>query len=128
MPDEWGVGARKRLRDGAQVEGSTDSGLYQSYRVGHFNYSIPVIEGGRYTVKLYFSEPFFTQAIGIGSRVFNVYCDGTTLLKDFDILKEAEGARRALVREFHGIWASPQGKIDINFVPIVNNAIEVVEE
>jgi hypothetical protein len=132
MPDEWGIGARKRLRDGAQVEGSADPGLYQSYRVGHFNYSIPVIEGGSYTVKLYFSEPFFTQTMGMGSRVFNVYCDGTTLLKDFDILKEAEGAGRALVRVFHGIPASPQGKIDLNFVPIVNyaliNAIEVIED
>jgi hypothetical protein len=135
MPDEYGVGARRRFIADAQVEGAPDSGLYQSYRVGHFNYSIPVIEGSRYTVKLYFSEPFFTQAGpegGIGSRVFDVYCDGTTLLKGFDIAKEARGGNRALVRVFHGIPASPQGKIDLNFVPVANyaliNAIEIVEE
>jgi hypothetical protein len=135
MPDEYGVGARRRHIPGAQVEGSSDSGLYQSYRVGHFNYSIPVIEGMRYTVTLYFSEPFFTQArpeSGVGSRVFDVYCDGTTLLKGFDIVKEARGGNRALIRVFHGIPASPQGKIDLDFVPVVNyaliNAIEVVEE
>ena len=135
MPDEYGIGARRRHIPGAQVEGSSDSGLYQSYRVGHFNYSIPVIEGMRYTVKLYFSEPFFTQArpeSGIGSRVFDVYCDGITLLKGFDIVKEARGGNRALVRIFHGIPASPQGKIDLNFVPVANyaliNAIEIVAE
>lgn len=135
MPDECDLGARRRLAAGAQVEGSADSGLFQSYRVGHFNYSIPVIEGRRYTVKLYFSEPFFTQArpeSGIGSRVFDVYCDGTTLLKGFDIVKEAGGGNRSLVRAFHGIPASPQGKIDLNFVPVVNyaliNAVEVIEE
>jgi hypothetical protein len=135
MPDECDVGARRRLAAGTQVEGSADSGLYQSYRVGHFNYSIPVIESKRYTVKLYFSEPFFTQArpeSGIGSRIFDVYCDGTTLLKGFDIVKEAGGGNRALVRAFHGIPASPQGKIDLNFVPVANyaliNAVEVIEE
>jgi hypothetical protein len=135
MPDEYGIGTRRRPITSAQVEGSADPGLYQSYRVGHFNYSIPVVEGTRYTVKLYFSEPFFTQArteSGIGSRVFDVYSDGTTLLKGFDITKEAGGGNRALVRVFHGIPASPQGKIDLNFVPVVNyaliNAIEIVEE
>ncbi len=135
MPDECGVGARRRLAADARVTGSADPGLYQSYRVGHFNYSIPVIEGRRYAVKLYFSEPFFTQdrpESGIGSRVFDVYCDGTTLLKSFDIVKEARGGNCALVRVFHGIPASPQGKIDLDFVPVVNyaliNAIEVVEE
>jgi hypothetical protein len=135
MPDECGIGARRRPAASAQVEGSADPGLFQSYRVGHFNYSIPVIEGRRYTVKLYFSEPFFTQArpeSGIGSRVFDVYCDGSTLLKGFDIVKEARGGNRALVRVFHGIPASPQGKIDLNFVPVVNyaliNAVEIVEE
>jgi orotate phosphoribosyltransferase len=69
----------------------------------------------------------------VGSRIFDVYSDGTTLLKGFDILKEAGGiANRAVIRVFRHVPASPQGKIDLTFVPVVNyaliNAIEVVEE
>ena len=115
------------------VSGTADPGLYQTDRIGHFSYSIPVVEGGRYTLRLHFAEAWFTQSDrAIGSRVFDVYCNGATLLKDFDILQEAGGSKRAIVREFRGIPASPQGKLDLTFVPVVNyalvNAIEVVEE
>jgi hypothetical protein len=132
MPDESSAGGR-RSTTAAQIEGTADPGLYQTDRIGHFSYSIPVVEGGRYTLRLHFAEPWFTQSDrGAGSRVFDVYCNGTTLLKDFDILKEAGGGKRAIIRVFHGIPASPQGKLDLTFVPVANyalvNAIEVVEE
>ncbi len=134
MPDESSAGGR-RSTSAAQIEGTSDPGLYQTDRVGHFTYSIPVVEGSRYTVRLYFAEPWFTQSDpggGIGSRVFDVYCNGTTLLKNFDIFKEAGGGKRGIVRVFHGVPASPQGKLDLTFVPVVNyalvNAIEVFEE
>ena len=85
---------------------------------------------------LHFSENWFTppnSKVGVGSRVFDVYSNGTTLLKGFDILKEADGiANRAVVRILRHVPASPLGKIDLTFVPIVNyaliNAIEVIEE
>jgi hypothetical protein len=110
--------------------------LYQQRRVGHFSYSIPVAEGGVYTVILHFSENWFTPPNsmgGVGSRVFDVYCSGTTLLKGFDILKEAGGiGNRAVIRTFQHIPASPLGKIDLEFAPLSNysliNAIEVIEE
>jgi hypothetical protein len=132
MPDESSVGGR-RSTSSVQIEGTADPGLYQTDRIGHFSYSIPVVEGSRYTLRLHFVEPWFTQSDrGIGSRVFDVYCNGATLLKDFDILKEAGGGKRAVIRVFHGIPASPQGKLDLTFVPVVNyalvNAIEVIEE
>jgi hypothetical protein len=134
MPDESSAGGRRSTTT-AQIEGTADPALYQTDRVGHFTYSIPVAEGSRYTVRLHFAESWFSQADpsgGIGSRVFDVYCNGTTLLKNFDILKEAGGGRRAIFREFRGIPASPQGKIDLTFTPVANyalvNAIEVIEE
>jgi hypothetical protein len=132
MPDESSAGGRRSTTT-AQIEATADPGLYQTDRIGHFSYSIPVVEGGRYTLRLHFAEPWFNPSDrGIGSRIFDVYCNGTTLLKDFDILKEAGGGKRAIVRVFHGIPASPQGKLDLTFVPVINyalvNAIEVVEE
>ena len=134
MPDECSLGGRKSSNP-APVQGASDPVLYQTHRFGHFGYSIPVVEGSRYTVRLHFTEPWFAHVIpggGTGSRVFDLYCNGMTLLKNFDILKEAGGELRAVVREFHGIPASPQGKLDLTFLPVANyalvNAIEVFEE
>ena len=133
-PERWSVGGRKSDRQ-VSIEETQDSGLYQWQRFGHFNYSIPVQEGRFYTVTLHFSETWFKPGTlgGVGSRVFDVYCNGTTLLKNFDILKEAGGlSNRAIVRIFHRIPASPLGKLDLTFVPVANyaliNAIEVESE
>jgi hypothetical protein len=135
LPDRWAAGGRKSTRV-VPIANTSDPGLYQSLRFGHFSYSIPVAEGGRYTVVLHFSETWFTppnSSAGIGARVFDVYCNGSTLLKNFDILREAEGnANRAVTRVFRHVPASPLGKIDLDFVPVANyaliNAIEVIEE
>jgi len=135
LPDDWSAGGRKSTRV-VSIDGTADAGLYQWERVGHFSYAIPVVEGGLYTVALHFSETWFTPPNslgGVGSRVFDVYCNGTTLLKGFDILKEAGGiGNRAVIRVFHHVSASPMGKIDLAFVPVVNyaliNAIEVIQE
>ena len=134
LPEQWAAGGRKSARP-VSVGGTSDSGLYQWERFGHFSYMIPVPEGGVYTLTLHFSETWFmpNSIGGIGSRVFDVYCNGTTLLKNFDILKEAGGiSNHAVVRVFHHVAASPLGKIELTFVPVANyaliNAIEVVSE
>jgi hypothetical protein len=118
-----------------QAAGSSESGLYAGERFGNFNYAIPVAPG-KYTVTLYFCEHYFGPEDpgggGAGSRVFNVYCDGTTLLKNFDILKQGGGLRKPVIVSFHGLEPNPQGKIDLQFDPEVNyalvNAISVVDE
>jgi hypothetical protein len=56
----------------------------------------------KYTVRLHFVEPDRVQA---GERVFHVSLQGREVLRDFDIVKEAGGSNRALVREFSGIAA-----------------------
>jgi len=52
-------------------------------------------------------------------------------LNNFDIYKQA-GSFHALSETFHGLKASPQGKLNITFQAIVNNAtvsaIEVTDE
>ena len=118
------------------VDGAADPELYSKHRFGNFTYSIPVVEGGKYTITLHFAETWFTAPNslgGIGSRVFDVYCNGQTLMKNFDILKEAGGVgNRPVVRVFHKIPSSAQGKLNLTFVPIKNyaivSAIEVSEE
>ena len=101
---------------------------------GHFSYAIPVAPGS-YTVNLYFAETYWgpdnAGGGGPGQREFNVLCNGLALLYDFDILKEV-GANHALVKRFRGLQANAQGKLNIEFAPVVNyavvNAIEVLDE
>jgi hypothetical protein len=116
------------------VAGTGDKGLYASERFGHFSYAVPV-DAGTYTVNLYLAETFFGPdnpgGGGIGNRVFNVFCNGNTLLRNFDMLSEGE-ENRAMVRSFRGLQPNAQGKIVLTFEPVVNYAdvyaIEVLDE
>lgn len=112
-----------------------DAALYSSERWGHFSYALPVPDG-RYKVTLKFSEGHYgdrnTGFGGLGSRVFDVYCNGVALLRNFDIYKEAGGEGRPLDRTFSGIRPNAQGKIILSFVPIKGmacvNGIEVAQD
>ena len=53
-----------------------------------------------YTVRLHFSEP---ENLKAGERIFSVSIQGKQLLRNFDIVKAAGGANRAVVREFKGV-------------------------
>ena len=131
-PDRYFFGGRLVVRR-HQIEGAVESSLYAGERFGAFDYAIPVAEG-KYGLTLYFSESYFGSlgAGGVGSRVFDVYCNGEAILRNFDIFKEANGTNRALQRTFHGLTPNAQGKLMLTFVPVSNyaciNAIEVVDE
>jgi hypothetical protein len=117
------------------VSGTADPEMFQAERYGNFRYTIPVTEG-RYTVNLRFAETWFGPGMpgggGPGSRIFDIYCNGVALVRNFDIFRMAGGAHRAVVKSFHGVAPNAQGKIELSFVPVVNyacvTAIEVVED
>ena len=133
MPDRYFFGGRlsRFVGDLSKV---ADAGLYEWHRFGHFHYVVPVGPAGKYTLRLHFMEHWFGVQNGgiggVGSRVFDVYCNGSTLLKGFDIFREA--GSEPLVRAFPHIDPTPQGKIEIYFTPAVNypsiSAIEVIPE
>jgi hypothetical protein len=117
------------------VSNTPDPEIFAAERFGNFTYTIPAADG-RYTVTLRFAETWFGPGSpgggGTGSRVFDVYCNGVALLRNFDIFRAAGGAQRAIEKSFHGIAPNAQGKIVLSFVPVVNyasvNAIEVADE
>jgi hypothetical protein len=84
---------------------------------------------------LHFVEFYFGPQLpgggGVGSRIFNVSCNGRTLLEDFDVYKEG-GNMRVVTKTFANIKPSPQGKINLTFEPVINNAtisgIEILDE
>jgi len=131
-PDDYCSGGRVRTHR-EPVIGTGTPELFRSERYGHFSYAIPVAPG-TYTLTLYFAEQWFGLPAGhyAGQRVFDVYCNGVALLRDFDIAKEAGGPLRAVRKRFRGLKPNAQGKLLLTFVPIRDygcvNAIEVTDE
>lgn len=117
------------------LQNSSDPDLFSEERFGHFTYAIPVDTRDKYTIILHFAEFYFGSSApgggGVGGRIFKVMCNGQTLLDNFDIYKEA-GSFHELSKTFHHIVPSAQGKLNLTFEPIVNNAtvsgIEVLDE
>jgi len=119
---------------GGDLSKVPDEGIYGWHRFGHFRYTIAVAGGETYTVKLHFLEHWFGAPNGgiggVGSRVFDVWCNGSVLLKNFDIYQEAGSA--PLTKTFSHIEPTPQDKIELYFLPRTNypsiSAIEVLPE
>jgi hypothetical protein len=132
LPDRYVIGGRPG--QGAKAINGEQTGLYDSHRVGNFRYILPVVPLEKYRVLLYFQEPWFGRDnVGIGgpgSRVFDVWCNGVVLLKNFDILSEAGSS--PVVKIFDNVQATAQGKLELTFVPVINyplvSAIEVLPE
>ena len=119
--------------------GTDDPEFYETERWGHFSYAIPV-PPGKYTVTLHFIEhhagpesadvPQSGEA-GLQERVFNVFCNGKTVLSKLNILDEA-GENHPLMKKIKGLEPNAQGKLLLEFVPVTRyatvTAIEVVQE
>lgn len=125
-PDNFYIGGQL-FDSGSPVTETQDPDLYSAARLGNFQYAIPV-PPGRYGLTLYFSETWFRSP---GRRVFDISCNGNTLIRRMDIFEQV-GFSHVLQKSFHGLEPNGQGKLLISFSPIVNygsiSAIEVVDE
>jgi outer membrane protein assembly factor BamB len=101
-----GGGAFRRGIDFAKVAGTPEPWLYASGYRGLRNLTVPVMAPGdgeaAYTVRLHFAE---TEGAKPGQRRFGVKLQGRDVAKDLDVAQLADGAERALVREFKNIEA-----------------------
>jgi hypothetical protein len=132
--DSYSLGGQLATRT-EPVLNIADPELLRGERYGNLTYVIPV-PPGRYGVKLFFAEAWFGPGNfaggGVGSRIFDILCNGVAVRRSFDIFKEAHGSNRAVVVPLHGLEPDPQGKIAISLHPIRNyaslNALEVTDE
>ena len=133
LSDRFFLGGRRTYSaDG--LPSLPNPGLFQYERFGHFQYWLPVIPDRDYALTLYFEESWYGAHAGgtggPGSRVFDVYCNGSTLLKHFDIL--AQNPNAFVVKTFHHVKPTAQGKLEIFFTPVTNyplvDALEVEQE
>jgi len=132
--DAWSRGGQLVMRP-LPVANLPDPDLLHGERYGNLAY-VFAVPPGRYGVNFYFAETWFGPGNfaggGIGSRLFDIFCNGVALRRGFDIFKEAGGSGRALVLPVHGLEPNAQGKLQINLVPVRNyaslNALELVDE
>jgi len=109
----------------APVKGTDDPELYETERWGNFSYAIPV-SPGTYSVYLHFaarhgdwdqpSSPSGENNVPV-DHVFDVYCNGTALLKSFNLAKEARQTD-VVIRKFNDLRPNAQGKLLLSFVPV----------
>jgi hypothetical protein len=97
--------------------------LFTSQARGLTRCELPLIgkdePGASYNVKLHFAE--LDAGVNAGERVFDVRLQGTTVASAVDVVKEAGGTRRAVTREFSGIWVD--GNLAVELVPIAGQPI-----
>jgi hypothetical protein len=107
------------------VKGTDDPELYETERWGNFSYAIPVTPG-KYSVTLYFavrhgdwdqsSSPSDVSRAAV-AHIFDVFCNGNALLKNFNLPREARETD-VVTRKFTGIEPNAQGKLLLSFVPV----------
>ena len=133
-PDLYSKGGQQVVRTNL-VRSTDDPELYRGERFGNLSYAIPVAPG-RYAITFHFAETWFGPGTiaggGVGSRIFDILCNGVALRRQFDIYKEAGGPDRAVTWSVHDIAPNPQGKLVISLLPAKNyaciNALEVIDE
>ncbi|NOZ23328.1 MAG: PQQ-binding-like beta-propeller repeat protein [Planctomycetes bacterium] len=103
----------KRNSDTIKIEGTDTPWVFASGFLGLSRCVVPLLseEDGDtlYTVRLFFAELDNAKP---GQRVFDIKLQDKVVCKDFDIVKEAGGANRAVVKEFKGIRATKDLKLE----------------
>ncbi|KAG7581981.1 Serine-threonine/tyrosine-protein kinase catalytic domain [Arabidopsis suecica] len=95
---------------------SLDSRFYTHARLSAISltYYALCLGEGNYTVNLHFAEIMFSDNnsyTSLGRRFFDIYVQGKLEVKDFNIVDEAKGAGRAVVKKFPVTITN--GKLDI---------------
>ncbi|HME56899.1 MAG TPA: malectin domain-containing carbohydrate-binding protein [Terracidiphilus sp.] len=107
------------------VKGTDDPELYETERWGNFSYAIPV-SPGTYSVFLHFAvrhgdwdQPSSSSGEERTpvAHIFDVFCNGNSLLKSFNPAKEARQTD-VVIRKFTDLRPNAQGKLLLSFVPV----------
>jgi len=77
-----------------------------------------VRENRAYRVRLIFSEP---EDLGPGERLFDIALEGEKVLESLDVIQEAGGKDRVLVKEFESVPAG--SSLQIELIPVVGRTL-----
>ncbi len=100
-----------------EIQGTDWDALYRSYMSSDANlkpiaYQVP-LANGTYTIRLHFSENFWT---GTNQRINHVEIEDKTLATGLDIFAESAGMHRALVKDF--LVMVEDSLLELEFIPL----------
>uniref|UniRef100_M1B2P2 non-specific serine/threonine protein kinase n=1 Tax=Solanum tuberosum TaxID=4113 RepID=M1B2P2_SOLTU len=84
------------------------------------------LRGGSYRVRLHFAEIMFSNDStysSLGRRIFDVAIQGRVVLKDFNIMEEANGVGEVIIKDFDDITVSSTLEIHLYWTGKGTNAI-----
>lgn len=117
--DRFFEGGEARQLPSSLLGGAPRDELYQSWREGTtFSYALPVAADETYELHLHFIEWRFGAGLpgtGESSRVFHVAANGERVLSELDILSDAGGEQKPLVRVIGGLRADDDGLLKLDF-------------
>jgi outer membrane protein assembly factor BamB len=97
-----------------EIEGTDKPWVFHSGIRGLRQCELPLQEAGakpsRYTVRLAFAE---LDQEAAGARVFDIKLQDKVVAKDFDVLRQAGGRRKAILSEFPGVEAGEKLKLEL---------------
>jgi Malectin domain len=115
---------KRYTANGAAIPRAKNPVLYKSDRwdpPGGYTlkYTISVSPSAtEFLIRLHFCELFFPNIL---SRIFDVSINGIQVIKNLDIVEEAQGWFQPLVKEFVILDATPNNKIEILFTKVLEN-------
>jgi len=119
--DEDFVGGTALVGTG-MVTGTPSPRLYVGQRYGDhstsFRYTIP-LPAGSYSVRLLFSEGYYTDDAGTGERLFDVSLDGSVVLTQFNIYAAAGNHVLTAVNRTFPVTLAGAGAVTLEFDPVV---------
>jgi len=121
----------RRSADDMQITGTDAPWLYTNGMSGPMRIALHLREEGsaRRTVRLHFAE---LEGVKPGERVFDVKLQGEVVAAHMDVVAEAGGRNRALVRQFDGIEAREVLQVELvpasGSKPPILSAVEVTTQ
>ena len=95
----------------AEVKGSQDATLYETYGSGDMIFALP-IENGRYDLTFHFAEP---DDIETGERVFDAFVEQQRVIDDLDVMLFRDGKTRSALTVTATDVVVTDGELDITF-------------
>jgi len=121
-----GITAWWNSTEDMDVTGAVDPApqmVYQTCRCSAadtLTYTLPYLEpGGTYALRLHFCETIETA---VGRRVQDIHANGVSVARKLDVIDEAGGPRKALVKEFQ-VAADSKGRIVLELRGVAGKAM-----
>lgn len=131
LGDRYFTGGKIVSSPADSIRRAQDPALFQSRREGDFRYDIP-LEPGVYEMHLLFAERMYGPGNIAGggetSRLFHVFVNGEPILREFDVISDADGGNTADERVFKDIRPAADSFLHVRFsrfkeLPFVNGIV-----